>query len=325
MKPILNQINNEIKMMDNSILVKPLKGIIPPMITPLHDNRTLDVKGLEKLIEHILAGGVNGLFILGTTGESPSLSYRLRYEMVEKVCIQVNKRVPVLVGITDTSFDESLNLAEKAAKVGADALVLAPPYYFASAQPELLEYLSHLSKRLPLPMFLYNIPVHTKVMIEPATVAAAAEFQNIIGIKDSSANLVYLSRVQHALQNKFEFSLLIGPEEITPHFVLMGGHGGVNGGANMFPKLYVDLYKAAAEKDFNKLFPLYKKVMQISDTLYGVGKYGSSIIKGIKCTLSIMGICDDFLAEPFHRFKSEERSIIRENLRKLNIEGYEIE
>jgi 4-hydroxy-tetrahydrodipicolinate synthase len=312
-------------MMDNSIFAKPLKGIIPPMITPLHDNRTLDVKGLEKLIEHILAGGVNGLFILGTTGESPSLSYSLRYELVERVCMQVNKRVPVLVGITDTAFDESLNLAEKAAKNSADALVLAPPYYFASAQPELLEYLSHLSKRLPLPVFLYNMPVHTKVMIEPGSVAAAADFPNIIGIKDSSANLVYLSRVQHALRNKPEFSLLIGPEEITPHFVLMGGHGGVNGGANMFPRLYVDLYKAAANKDFDRLLPLHKKVLQISETIYGVGKFGSSLLKGIKCTLSIMGICDDFLAEPFHRFRSGERSIIRENLKKLNIEGYEIE
>jgi len=311
--------------MDNSILVKPLRGIIPPMITPLQDNRTLDVKGLEKLIEHILAGGVNGLFILGTTGESPGLSYSLRYEMVERVCAQVDKRVPVLVGITDTSFDESLNLAEKAAEHGVDALVLAPPYYFASSQPELLEYLSHLSERLPLPMFLYNMPVHTKVMIEPATVETAAEFPNIIGLKDSSADLVYLSQVQYTLRNKSEFSFLVGPEAITPHFVLMGGHGGVNGGANMFPRLYVDMYNAAAEKDFDRLLPLHKKVLQITDTIYSVGKYGSSLLKGIKCTLSIMGICDDFMAEPFHRFKSKERHIIRENLKELKIDGYKIE
>jgi 4-hydroxy-tetrahydrodipicolinate synthase len=271
-----------------------------------------------------LAGGINGLFILGTTGEAPSLDYRLRHELVERVCEQVNKRLPVFVGITDSSFDESLNLAEKAAKNGADALVLAPPYYFASAQPELLEYLSHMSERLPLPTFIYNMPVHTNVIIEPATVAAAAEYPNIIGLKDSSADLVYLSQVQYKLRNKSDFGFYVGPEAITPHFVLMGGHGGVNGGANMFPKLYVDVYKAAAEKDFDRLLPLYKKVQQITDTIYQVGKFGSSLLKGIKCSLSIMGICDDFMAEPFHRFRSEERNIIRENLKKLNIEGYEI-
>ena len=83
---------------------KTLKGIIPPMITPLLGRDTLDTKGLDNLIEHILGGGVHGLFILGTTGEGPSLSYRLRYELIERTCKQVGGRVPVLVGITDTSL-----------------------------------------------------------------------------------------------------------------------------------------------------------------------------------------------------------------------------
>jgi dihydrodipicolinate synthase/N-acetylneuraminate lyase len=307
-------------MINDSFLPKPLKGIIPPMITPLHDNKTLDIDGLERLVEHILNGGVHGLFILGTSGESPSLSYKLRYEIIERVCRQVNKRVPVLVGITDTSFEESLSTADKAAYHGADALVLAPPYYFTSAQPELLEYFSHLAKRLPLPMFLYNMPVYTKVMIEQATVNAAAEIPGIIGMKDSSSDLVYLSSVKYALRNKPEFTLLVGPEEIMPHFVLMGGHGGVNGGANLFPKIYVELYNAAIARNFDKILSLHEKVMEISTSIYKVGKYGSSLIKGIKCCLSLMGICDDFMAEPFHRFKIEERKIIRENLLKLNIE-----
>ena len=116
--------------MSDGILAQPLRGIIPPMVTPLLDRDTLDVAGLERLIEHILAGGVHGLFILGTTGETPSLSHRLRHELIERVCAQVRGRVPVLVGITDTSFVESVELGRKAAQVGAQALVLAPPYYF---------------------------------------------------------------------------------------------------------------------------------------------------------------------------------------------------
>src|SRR5437867_968915 len=107
----------------------PLTGIVPPLVTPLRDRDALDLAGLEKLIEHVLGGGVSGLFVLGTTGEGPSLSYRLRRELVERVCKQVNRRVPVLVGITDTAFVESVNVARASADAGADGLVVAPPYY----------------------------------------------------------------------------------------------------------------------------------------------------------------------------------------------------
>ena len=88
-----------------------MRGIIVPMVTPLLERDKLDVAGLERLIEHILTGGVQGVFILGTTGEAPSLSYRLRSELIQRICDQVKKRVPVLVGITDTSFVESINIS----------------------------------------------------------------------------------------------------------------------------------------------------------------------------------------------------------------------
>src|SRR5690349_19541861 len=104
----------------------PLTGIIPPMATPLRSRDELDFAGLERLIERVLAGGVNGLFLLGTTGEGPSLSYRLRRELIDRACRQVQRRVPILVGITDTSFVESVALARHAADAGADATVVAP-------------------------------------------------------------------------------------------------------------------------------------------------------------------------------------------------------
>ena len=144
----------------------PLTGIVPPMVTPLRGRDELDLAGLERLIERILAGGVDGLFILGTTGEGPSLGYRLRRELVQHTCRQVRQRVPVLVGITDTAFVESISLARHAAVMGADALVVAPPYYLPGGQPELEEYLDHLVAELPLPLFLYNMPALTKVQYE---------------------------------------------------------------------------------------------------------------------------------------------------------------
>lgn len=304
---------------DSNILPAPLRGIIPPMVTPLLDRDTLDVAGLERLIEHILAGGVHGLFILGTTGEAPSLSHRLRCELIERVCKQVVGRVPILVGITDTSFVESVNIARKAADAGAQAVVLAPPYYFPAGQPELLEYLQHLTPELPLPLFLYNMPSHTKLVYEAKTVVAAAEIAGVAGIKDSSANLMYFHQLQALLNKRPDFTLLIGPEELLAEVILLGGHGGVCGGANLLPRLYVDLYNAACSRDLQVVEQLHRRVMDISTTVYSVGQYESSFLKGLKCALSCMGICNDFMAEPFHRFRSAERNIVRRHLEKLGI------
>lgn len=297
----------------------PLRGIIPPMVTPLSDRDTLDVAGLERLIEHILAGGAHGIFILGTTGEAPGLSYRLRYELIARTCGQVAGRVPVLVGITDTSFVESLNTAGKARDAGAQAVVLAPPYYFPAGQLELLEYLEHLVPALPLPLFLYNMPSLTKLVFEPETVRKAADIPGIAGLKDSSANMIYFHQLQTLLNDRPDFSLFIGPEELLGETLLLGGHGGICGGANFFPKLYVDLYRAAVKKDVDETMRLHRKVMRISNTIYSVGKYGSSYLKGVKCSLALLGICSDFMAEPFHRFRGGEREKVGKYLREAGL------
>ncbi len=305
----------------SDILVRPLRGIIPPMITPLLDRDTLDIAGLERLIEHILAGGVHGLFLLGTTGEAASLSHRLRHEFIDRVCSQVNRRVPVLVGITDTSFVESVNAAEKAAQAGADALVLAPPYYFPAGQSELLEYLEHLTPELPLPLFLYNMPNRPKPGFDPDTVRAAADISGIVGIKDSSANMLYFHQLLAILADRSDFTLLMGPEQLLAETILLGGHGGVCGGANLLPRLYVDLYEAACARDLAKMETLHKAVIRVNATVYSVGQYESSFLKGLKCALSWLGICDDFLAEPFHRFREPQRSMVRKHMEDLGMLG----
>jgi dihydrodipicolinate synthase/N-acetylneuraminate lyase len=307
------------KKMDSPDSAKPLRGIIPPMVTPLLDRNTLDVEGLERLIEHILAGGVHGLFILGSTGEAPSLSYALRYELIERVCRQVAGRVPVLVGITDTSFVESVKIAQYSQQQGVRAVVLAPPYYFASGQPELLEYLGHLTAEVPLPVFLYNMPEYAKVNIDPATAVTAADNPKIVGLKDSSGDMQYFHKLQMLFADRPDFSLLVGPEELLAEAVLLGGHGGVCAGANIFPRLYVDLYNAAAAGDIAAARKLHEKVMSISMTIYSAGSFRSTILKGIKCSLGLMGICSDFIAEPFHRFREPQKQRIREYLERLEL------
>ena len=297
----------------------PLQGIVPPLVTPLIDNDTLDVEGLESLIEHVISGGVHGIFILGTTGEFASISYKLRKNLIEQTCRMVKERVPVLVGISDSAFSESLNLTRCAEESGADAVVLTPPYYFASGQLELLEYLNRIMKKVPLPMFIYNMPIHTKVMFAPETVQRAADIPGIIGMKDSSANLAYFNQIRYLMKDTHpDFSFLVGPEELLAEFILMGGHGGVNGGANLFPRLYVDLYEASLNWDFDQIEKLRQQVMQICTSLYNIGQHGSSYLKGLKCALSLKGICNDFMAEPFHKFNEPEREKVKYALEALN-------
>lgn len=307
-------------------LPRPLKGIIPPMVTPLLDNKKLDTEGLHRLIEHILDGGVQGLFILGTTGELSSLGYNLRHELVKLSCKIVDGRVPVLVGITDTAFQESIALAETAAACGASAVVAAPPYYYTPTSDDLMSYYINLADALPLPMFLYNMPSHTKVSIELSVVKVLAGHPNIIGLKDSSANGTYFQQLLYTMKNDPDFSLLVGPEELTAEAILMGGHGGVNGGANMFPRLYVDLYEASVAKDFEKIVTLQNQVMLIASRFYTLGYGSSSYLKGVKCVLSLMGICNDYIAEPFKPFGAEERKVVKGYLEEMNFitKGLEI-
>jgi dihydrodipicolinate synthase/N-acetylneuraminate lyase len=225
--------------------------------------------------------------------------------------------VPVLVGITDTSFVESIKIAEFSNKHGVSAVVLAPPYYFPTAQPELLEYLQNLVPKLPLPLFMYNMPSCTKVFFEPQTVVEASQIPGIIGLKDSSGNMVYFHKLVSMLSDKKDFALFTGPEELLAETILLGGHGGIPGGANLFPKLYVDLYNAAAAGEIKKVRELHKKVILISTTIYSIGRHNSSFLKGVKCSLNLMDICSDFTEEPFHCFNEPERKKIEAYLKQF--------
>lgn len=293
-------------------------GIIPPMVTPLlSDSLSVDLVGVNRLVEHLVSGGVHGIFILGTTGESTSLSYKTRELLIEESCKAVNGRVPVFVGITDTSIEESVNLALIAKQAGAAAVVAAPPYYYGLGQEELYKYYWSLADQVSLPLFLYNMPSHTKINIDVKTVVRLAEHPNIIGLKDSSANAVYFQSLCYLL--KTNFSLLVGPEEITAETVLMGGHGGVNGGANLFPKLYVALYNAALAKDFARIEALQNLVMEISTRIYTVGSYGSSYLKGLKGALSALGIVNGNIAPPFTTFDEKEMTKVVANIKEIEV------
>lgn len=291
-------------------------GIIPPLLTPLTDRDVLDVEGLERLLEHVLRAGVHGVFLLGTTGEAPSLSYRLRRELITRASQIVGRRVPVLVGITDTAFVESVQLAEHAAHAGAAAVVLSTPYYFPAGQTELTGYVRNMAASLPLPLVLYNMPSLTKVWFEFETLKSLADIDRIIGIKDSSGDLEYFARLMSLRTCRPDWSIMMGPEALLPEAMRLGADGGVAGGANVIPSVFVACYQAAMAHDMGRVEELASVINEFQ-RIYDIGKYASRHIKATKCAAALLGLCDDFMAEPFHRFHPADRERVRAILEPL--------
>ena len=297
--------------MTRAFLPRPLRGIVPPMVTPLLDPQTLDHAGLSRLIERMIDGGVHGLFVLGTTGEGPGLSYRLRRELIEATCEIVSGRIPVLIAITDTSMEESLSLGEWAERCGADAVVTSAPYYFVVSQNDLYRLVEGLSTRLALPLFLYNMPSLTKAHFEPETVVRAAQLKNVHGIKDSSGDLEYLRAITAAFRDREDFSILVGPEELLVQSMALGAHGGVNGGANLFPRLFVRLYQAVIAGELATAEILQQRVVELGQILYRIGEPESSYLRGLKLGLDLLGICSSTMVSPFQGAEKEHHEMLR--------------
>lgn len=289
-----------------------LSGIVVPLATPLTRDGSVDRDCLHKLVEHELAGGVSGIFVLGTTGEGPHLEAEQRMEVVSRVCRQVEGRVPVLVGLCDASTAGCLRLARFATAQGADALVLTPPFYMPLSQEELLGYLRRVVPKLQLPVYLYNIPGYTKVPFAPDTVLRAVSAGPIAGLKDSSGDLGYFAAMRAAFPRESGFQLFCGPEEILVDAMRLGGDGGVCGGANLFPRLYVELYEAARDGRWETAASLQQRVRALSGAVYAHTSESSSYLRGLKSAMSALGLCREFIAEPLAPLPEDAQQKIRE-------------
>lgn len=293
-------------------------GIVPPLVTPLSARDELDLEGLQRLLDHVISGGVSGVFILGTTGEAPSLSYRLRREMISQTLRMVDGRIPVLVGVTDTAFVESVDLAKHAAESGAQAAVLTTPYYFPAGQTELIAYVQNIAPQIALPLMLYNMPGLTKVWFEIETLRTLSKIDSIIGVKDSSGDLDYFEAVCKLKSERADWSVLIGPEAKLSEAHALGGDGGVCGGANVAPRWFVDCQNGLVSGDTNKVKEAQVRISRFQD-IYEIGKYASRHIKATKSALSLCGICSDLPADPFHAFLEPERERVSKVLAELGL------
>jgi 4-hydroxy-tetrahydrodipicolinate synthase len=301
--------------------VRRFQGIVPPLVTPLLSPDVLDVAGLERLVDHVLAGGVHGLFVLGTTGEGPSLARAIQRELVQRVTELVAGRVPVLVGITDASLSESAALARAAAASGADAVVAAPPYYFPAGQEPLVRWIRALADRVPLPLLLYNIPEMTKVALTADMLRQVADCPTIAGIKDSSGDMTFFAEVSAIVRDiRPDWSLFVGPELLLPEAHAIGGHGGIPGGANLCPRLFVDLHEALLAGDHARVAAQVARARKLAQ-LYEVGRMPGRIVVGIKAALAARGLCHPVVVSPFEQFSEEHSRRVRAILESLEEPG----
>lgn len=275
-----------------------LTGIIPPLVTPLDASGEIDRAALARLIDHVIAGGVSGLFVLGTTGEGPSLAQQQRRDVVAMACDLTAGRVPVLVGISDTSLEDALSLASHAEICGASAVVAPPPYYFPMTQADLGRYFVDLAERSALPLVLYNMPACVRTKIEPETLEFCTQSARILGVKDSSGDMVAFRRMLEVRTLRPDWKFLVGPEHLLGEATLAGGDGGVSGGANLEPALFVAAYEAAKRRDLEETARLTRKIEDLG-RIYKVGHDFMAVARGLKGALEIVGLCGRQMAPPF--------------------------
>lgn len=319
-----------------SMSLKKFQGIITPLVTPLsRSGDCIDYEGTRKVLSHVIAGGVSGVFILGSTGEGPSLSLHLRREFVTLCCSVVRdillhsqrecSEFSILVGISDTCVQETISLAKHSADCGADAVVIAPPFYFPITQSELLHYVEHVVNEISLPLFLYNMPKLTKIAFDVDTVRKIATNSNlngrIVGIKDSSFDLEYMKKL---CQIKEEFcpywTILTGAEHHVAQVVRIGGDGGVVGGSNIFPKCFVSFYEGAAkgdrvmEEEANQKITLLKEIYD---------KVNGRFVQATKTSLSVLGLCQATFSYPLLPFEDVEHDLVKKVVKNLKESGVE--
>ena len=208
-----------------------LKGIIPPIITPMHEDESINVPELRRQVDRMIENGVHALFPFGTNGEGYILTAKEKQLVLETVVEQCNGRVPVYAGTGCISTKETIEQSKMAQAVGADVLSIITPSFAAASQDELYEHYKAVAEAVDMPIVLYNIPARTGNALAPATVARLAQIDNIVGAKDSSGNFTNILGYIDAGNTKpnGKFYTLSGNDQLIIWTLLAGGTGGIAG------------------------------------------------------------------------------------------------
>jgi 4-hydroxy-tetrahydrodipicolinate synthase len=286
-----------------------LTGVLPALISPLRKDGKVDEAAVGRLVEHVIDGGVRGLLALGSTGETASLDETARRTLLSSVVAAADGRVPVICGVAQSHLAAARVEVEAAARVGAAAALVAPPFYYLIDQATLLAFYRSLAKDSPLPILLYNIPQYTKVVAQPETVATLAREGTIAGIKDSSRDFEYFEGVCIATRDLPRFRIFTGSDTMLLPSLAMGGAGTICGAANVAPGWIVHVYEDFRRGDLAAARAGQDRLYQLVMVLRG-GVFPAAI----KAACRVQGICEPWCAPPVAPLDDQAEAKLRDRL-----------
>lgn len=226
------------------------KGIVPAMVTPFNKDESLNLDALRQLTRHLIAGGVHGLFAVGSQGEFWALDLVEKRKVIETVVAETAGRVPVYAGSGAPTTREAVRITQMAAAAGANAVSVITPYFISPSADELYDYYVAIAKASSVPVLLYNNPGRTGVNLSPDLVRRLSQVDNIVGIKDSSGDLTQTG--EYIRRTGGDFAVLAGRDTMILSTLVYGGKGAIAATANVAPRLIVEIYDAFVAGDMKR-------------------------------------------------------------------------
>src|SRR5437879_1333386 len=260
-----------------------IRGIVPPVATPMRDNEDLDLPRLRWFLDHLIENGVHGVFVLGTNSEFYALDEREKQEVIATAVAQVNHRVPVFAGTGAESTREAVRLTKMAEREGADGVSVITPYFINPSQQEIYDHYRRIAESTQLPVILYNNPSTCGgVKIDVDTVARLAQVPNIVGVKDSSGDLQNTNEILRAVPERF--AVMMGRDTLIFPALLFGARGAVPATGNIAPQLLVEIYERFRKGDLegSKAAQLRLNPVRLALTL-------GTAPGGVKAALALLG------------------------------------
>lgn len=294
-----------------------IKGIITPIITPMHEDESINVEELRAQVNRQIQGGVHALFPFGTNGEGYILNAKDKELVLRTVIEEADGRVPVYAGTGCISTKETIEQSKMAQSLGADVLSIITPSFAAASQNELYEHYKTVAEAVDMPIVLYNIPARTGNALAPATVARLAKIDNIVGAKDSSGNFTNILNYINAGKAKTngKFNMLSGNDQLIIWTLIAGGVGGIAGCANVYPHTMASIYNLFVEGKIEEAKAANASIQNFRDCF----KYGNPNTI-VKTAVSLLGYNVGKCRAPFNQVPEEGvealKKVLAENAAK---------
>jgi dihydrodipicolinate synthase/N-acetylneuraminate lyase len=277
-------------------------GLIPPMLSPLLPDDSVDEKSLHRLVEHILTGGGTGIFALGSSGEGPLLSLDQRRTIVKSAVEAIRGRGPLLVGIEECSVRKVRDVMSALNLPGVDAFVITLPFYGGVSDARLqLSFFRSVADEAPRPLVLYNIPAAVHAVLEPETLFELSKHPNIIGVKDSYGDMARFQRLLR-LCGQGDFAIFQGTQPVAGLSLLAGANGLVPGLANLAPSWFAEMIDAAHLQQVEKVLDIQGRIV----TLWTLQTHSNHWLSCLKTAANLLGLCGPTASAPLPTLSEDE-------------------